>query len=176
MIKTPTVRLARNEDCHHLPQIERSAGKLFSTIGMDDVANGTVTSADAWEPICENGTLWVATDDRDVAVGFLAAGQQADLLFVYELAVEFEHQGHGLGRKLIRAAEDYAHRHKQAGLALTTFCDVPWNAPYYERLGFETVADAALPAPLQLIISAEHDRFPEPNRRRCAMIKPFVHA
>ena len=167
------IRLARNEDCRLLPLIERSAGKRFSTIGMDDVADGAVTSAETWEPICENGTLWVATDTADTAVGFLAAGQQADLLFVYELAVAFEHQGHGLGRKLIGAAEEYAHRHKWAGLALTTFCDVPWNAPYYARLGFKTVADAALPPPIQLIIAAEHERFPAPERRRCAMIKPF---
>ena len=170
-----SIRLARNEDCHLLPVIERSAGKLFRTIGMNDVADDKVTSAETWEPICENGTLWVATNETDTAVGFLAAGQQANLLFVYELAVDYEHQGQGLGRKLMHAAEDYAHRHRQAGLALTTFCDVPWNAPYYERLGFETVADAALPPPIQLIIAAEHDRFPEPERRRCAMIKPFAH-
>ena len=175
MTSHPAVRLARNADCHLLPEIERSAARRFRAIGMDDVAEGKVTSADAWEPICENGTLWVAADAEDKPIGFLAAGAQADLLFVYELAVQFEHQGQGFGRELLATAEDYARRHRRAGVVLTTFCDVPWNAPFYERLGFETVADETLPPPIQIIIAAEHDRFPEQDRRRCAMIKALAH-
>ncbi len=173
MIRPSLIRLARNADCHLLPAIERSAGELFRTIGMGDVTDDGETNAEIWEPICENGTLWVATDETDTPVGFLAAGEQANLLFVYELAISTPFQGRGLGKQLMGAAGDYAHRHKQAGLALTTFCDVPWNAPYYQRMGFEIVPDQDLPQPIQTIIAAEHERFPAADRRRCAMIKPL---
>jgi hypothetical protein len=32
--------------------------------------------------------------------------------------------------------------HGLTSVTLTTFADVPWNGPYYARLGFEVVPDA----------------------------------
>ncbi|MDF5808077.1 GNAT family N-acetyltransferase [Pseudomonas aeruginosa] len=46
------------------------------------------------------------------------------------------HQQQGLGRLLERAVT-YAHASHCRALTLTTFCDVPWNAPFYARLGFQ---------------------------------------
>jgi len=34
------------------------------------------------------------------------------------------------------AADEWAETKRLAGLTLTTFAEVPWNAPYYDRLGF----------------------------------------
>jgi hypothetical protein len=41
------------------------------------------------------------------------------------------------------------------GLSLSTFREVPWNAPYYRRLGFVDVADEAL-TPGMRAIREEH--------------------
>lgn len=168
------VRLARAEDCAGLPDIERSAGRRFAEYGMVDVAEGEVAGPQHWEPFCVNETLWVAVDDADQPHAFLAAGDQGAALFIYEIAVRREDQGHGVGRALIAAAEAKARSLGLSQLVLTTFCSVPWNAPFYRRLGFETVADDAdLPPPLRPVMEAERRRWTQPGRERCAMRKPL---
>ncbi|EHK81871.1 hypothetical protein [Rhodococcus pyridinivorans] len=55
-------------------------------------------------------------------------------------------------------------------LTLTTYRDVPWNGPYYARLGFRTVADDALSPGLTRIRVEERkhglDRWPRTVMRR----------
>jgi hypothetical protein len=49
-------------------------------------------------------------------------------------------------------------------LTLTTFAEVPWNAPYYERCGFRRLAEAELTAGLREVRRREAelglDRWP----------------
>jgi hypothetical protein len=42
-----------------------------------------------------------------------------------------------------------AKRQGAGRLTLTTFIEVPWNAPYYRRLGFRPLDDARLTAALR---------------------------
>jgi predicted N-acetyltransferase YhbS len=49
--------------------------------------------------------------------------------------------GRGLGRALIEAAAEQARARGEDRVTLTTFADVPWNAPYYQRLGFVVVLE-----------------------------------
>ena len=55
-------------------------------------------------------------------------------------------------------------------MTLTTFADVPWNGPLYERLGYRRLADAELGPELRSVRARETahglDRWP-----RIAMIK-----
>ena len=139
---------------------------------MEDVAGGDPQPGTAWEPLCASETLWVAVDDSDQPVGFLAAGEQDDLLFIYELSVSSPWQRQGIGRALLAEADAFARDRGLAGVALTTFHDVPWNRPFYERLGYRVTADTALPPLLSQVMASEHARWPAPDRRRCAMIKP----
>lgn len=39
------------------------------------------------------------------------------------------------------AAEAWARQQGLKVMTLTTFTDVPWNAPYYARLGFQVVPE-----------------------------------
>jgi predicted N-acetyltransferase YhbS len=49
------------------------------------------------------------------------------------------HDRRGVGRALVRRVAEWARSAGFETLLLSTFCDVPWNAPYYARLGFEIV-------------------------------------
>jgi hypothetical protein len=55
-------------------------------------------------------------------------------------------------------------------LTLTTFRDVPWNAPYYARIGFRVLVEAELTQGLRGIRDAEAahglDRWPRVCMRR----------
>ena len=45
-------------------------------------------------------------------------------------------------------------------MTLTTFRDVPWNAPYYERLGFRVIAPADQGPELAALVAEEAERIP----------------
>ena len=50
----------------------------------------------------------------------------------------------GVGMALVQTVCAYAVAEQWAGVTLTTFRDMPWNAPFYERLGFEVMEAASL--------------------------------
>lgn len=53
-------------------------------------------------------------------------------------------------------------------ITLTTFKNVPWNAPFYARLGFEQLPEATLAPRLAAILAEEYRRGFAPGSR-CAM-------
>jgi hypothetical protein len=53
-------------------------------------------------------------------------------------------------------------------VTLTTFRDVPWNAPYYARLGFAVIDEAYFDERLREVFAREV-RIGLPVERRCAM-------
>jgi GNAT superfamily N-acetyltransferase len=59
------------------------------------------------------------------------------------------------GRRLIDEAVRWASECGVEGLTLTTFADVPLNAPYYARLGFQVVPEAELSDGLRQIVQSE---------------------
>ena len=76
----------------------------------------------------------------------------------------------GIGRALVEHAAGRAAAEGLAALTLTTFADVPWNAPYYARLGFRVLAEDDLTPGLRAVRAAERerglDRWPRVAMRR----------
>ena len=50
-------------------------------------------------------------------------------------------------------------------VTLTTFRDVPFNMPFYARLGFEVIPHDELTAELRLVVDDETRRGLDPTRR-----------
>ncbi len=90
---------------------------------------------EAYRPHLREATLWVVDGDH-WPIAFLAARAHARRLHIDELDVAREHQGQGIGRRLLGHAIQYARTHDFSCLSLTTFRAVPWNAPFYATLGF----------------------------------------
>ena len=89
-------------------------------------------------------------------------------LHIRELSVHGDHQGRGLGRALLQTAIDHARSIGCATVTLTTFIDVPWNAPFYARCGFVRLDDPPAESALGVILAQEM-RAGLPGERRCAM-------
>src|SRR5699024_9035775 len=70
-------------------------------------------------------------------------------------SVAATHARRGLGRALIEHAAGLARERGAPCLTLTTFAQVPWNAPYYERIGFRTLDENELSPGLRAIRDAE---------------------
>ena len=89
------------------------------------------------------GSVWVAVDAADVPIGFVIAEARDADAYVHELDVEQAYGGRGVGRALLRRVAWWAGTQGLGTLLLSTFKDVAWNAPFYERLGFVEVPVAS---------------------------------
>ena len=99
--------------------------------------------------------LWVACADDQLAVAYLMADVLGEMAHIDQVSVHPDVKGHGLGAGLIDHLETWARIKGLSGLSLTTFEHVPWNAPYYARLGFRVLQNAELPGVLQEVVAKE---------------------
>lgn len=139
-----SIRLARADELDGLREVERSAGQLFATIGLTQVATDEVLSLAFLRAQQSKGLVWVIADASDKPIGCAATRALEDALHIEEIAVHSAHGRRGLGRRLLESLGDWAQRHGYAALTLTTFADVPWNAPFYARAGFRVLAEGEL--------------------------------
>jgi len=132
-----TIRVAQDEDAGALPAVERSAGLLFRRIPeLAFLADGDDMPVNTHRRYIAQGTEWVALSETGDIVGFLAAEIVGFDLHIWEIAVRADAQKQGVGRQLIEASVVYVRERGLGSLTLTTFAHVPWNAPWYGRLGF----------------------------------------
>ena len=138
-----TIRRATDDDLDGLPTMQVAAGAQFRELGMHLVADGPAPSRDAFREACAHGELLVAADDGQV-VGFVRMKVLDGSLHVEQVTVAPEWQGRGIGRALMFAAERTATSRGFKRMTLTTFRDVPFNGPFYQRLGWVPLAAESL--------------------------------
>ena len=159
------IRLARSEETELLPQIEHSSDQVYRGGDLDWAADSPPITAGHYRPHVEAGTVWVATDEDDRPVAFVAAGAYEDGAVIYQLSTAFEHQRRGLGTALLRTAIDWARREGHPRVMLTTNRGVAWNEPYYRRHGFVEPAPHERTASLAHMLAHEGERGDDPVRR-----------
>ncbi|WP_409268707.1 GNAT family N-acetyltransferase [Pseudomonas sp. KCJK9044] len=168
------IRPAVPEDAPLLPAIETSAAQSFRLIDqLSWLAESPPMSVERHRQLIAQSTCWVAIDAEHRPQGFLSAERHGNELHIHEVSVDQSMQGQGIGRHLIEAAKDHARSHRLGFVTLTTFTSVPWNAPFYARLGFETKAPKDLDQRLAAILSEEYKHGFAPESR-CAMVWPVA--
>ncbi len=133
------IRPAALAEIDELRRIEAAAMAQFAAIGRDALSAGPGTSAEEFVGFVRARRCWVATADA-APIGFILVSIVDGAAHLEQIAVRPDQARRGIGRRLIDAVEDWARRVKLPALVLTTFADVPWNAPYYARLGFRSLA------------------------------------
>lgn len=129
------LRTAIDADIEPMRSLERRAAQKFRSINYDFCAEGPIRDVEEHRRALDKGVTLVAEVDGALA-GFAMAEPLDHEAHLIELDVDPDHQNRGLGRQLVAAVEDWARGKGYAGLTLTTYREVPWNAPYYARLGF----------------------------------------
>lgn len=170
--ETYAVRRAREEDLNCLPAIERRAGQLFADAGLENVANNEPVSQEYLLSFLNGGAVHVAVDHADKPVGFALTGLLDGACHLYELSVDPDHGRRGLGARLVTAGCVYAQDMGCRAMTLSTFLDLPWNGPFYKKLGFNDMARAAWTPGLHLLYLREID-IELPVIRRGFMRKDF---
>ena len=136
------IRPARATELDRLRDIERDAGQAFAEIGMPEIADDEPPSVSELEEFVSLGRAWVATNMDDVPVAYLLSAVVDGAAHVEQVSVSPACRGRGIGAALIDQLSGVARRDRRPWVTLTTFRDVPWNAPYYARLGFTILGSA----------------------------------
>jgi GNAT superfamily N-acetyltransferase len=150
--RSPMIQIALTVDCQQLQMIERAAATLFPAGRIPDVDD--VMPAGDLQKAAEDGLLFIATSGG-VAVGFAVAQQFDDSLHLAVMAVHPDHGKRGYGRALVLAVCAEAARRQHARITLTTFEDVPFNAPFYRKAGFSQLSDTQLGPELHKLLAHE---------------------
>jgi predicted N-acetyltransferase YhbS len=137
------IRNGRRDEVELMRDVERSAGERFRQV-MKDIADAEVTSATKLADRAANGRLFVA-EDGEKLIGFAIFSAVDGHCYLEEVSVASSHAGQRIGSKLIAAVEDAGRKLGLAWITLSTFRDIPWNGPYYARLGFAEWPHAQLP-------------------------------
>lgn len=143
------VGLARREHIRMLPKIERAAAELFPDYVLTPEIRASAVPLEQLEGACDEGRLWTAVTRMGSPVGFAIAARETNTAFLQELDVHPAHQRTGLGRQLIGNVISWAQAHELSCVTLTTFEYVPWNAPFYLKVGFRKLAENELTRELQ---------------------------
>jgi ribosomal protein S18 acetylase RimI-like enzyme len=164
-----TIRPARPDELEDLRALEDAAGAGFRDVGMDTVADDAPPPVVVLQGALDHGGLWVIEEDGRVVAYAMDALVDGDA-HLEQVSVHPDHARRGLGARLVDHLVERARAAGRPAVTLTTFRDVPWNAPYYERLGFRALADDELGPGLRAIRRAEAarglDRWPRLAMRR----------
>ncbi len=174
------VRPARADDGERLREIERRAGERFREVDLSAIADDEPMTVDQLAEYAADGRSFVATLDvdgpgTDLVVGYVVVELVDGNAHIEQISVDPAVQGKGVGRALLERVEQFARSRSSATLTLTTFRDVPWNAPLYEHLGFRVLRDDELGPELIALIADEAAHGLDPEQRG-AMARPVdVH-
>jgi GNAT superfamily N-acetyltransferase len=136
----PQIRAAGADDLATLVEIERAAGEMFRSLSMDLVADDDPGSVEELTPYADGGRAFVSVDQDDRPVAYLLLDAVDGAAHIEQVTVHPVRARQGIGRALIEYAAQWARTRGLPALTLTTYVDVPWNGPYYERLGFHHLA------------------------------------
>jgi GNAT superfamily N-acetyltransferase len=152
-----SIRSPRVEDLPVLQQIEQNAAKLFAQTPYAFIADGESLPIEVLQTHLDRGTMWVAVTDRDLPVGFAIASVVDGTAYLQEIDVDPAYGKQGIGRKLVETVCLWTKEHNYSITSLSTFIDIPWNAPFYAKLGFEIVDESKLTPGFQAIRQKEAD-------------------
>ena len=163
---TVAIRPARTSDGAALREIERLAGEQFRDVGLSEVADDEPASVEKLGRYADEGRSWIAVADG-VPVGYVLVDVIDECAHVEQISVVPDHQGAGVGRALLEVVRAWAAAAGLSAVTLTTFADVPWNAPFYRRVGFRVLDEDELGLQLRDVRDSETAHGLDPAKRVC---------
>jgi GNAT superfamily N-acetyltransferase len=145
------IRPARFEELPLLSHIENSAAALFLDTPYAFLVNDDPLSLNFVQQQFQARRVWIAVDSHEIVVGYAIAREVDETLYLQQIDVEPEHGLRGIGTALIKTVCAWAKQQGYSIVSLSTFRDLPWNAPFYSKMGFHPVDEAELTTGFQQI-------------------------
>jgi GNAT superfamily N-acetyltransferase len=136
-------------DLTRLAEVSRAADALFAEHGIELPPDDPATE------LLDARHVLVA--DAPHPIGFVIINELDDLAHLGQLAVHPVQGRHGIGGALLAAACTWAQEQGYPAITLTTFAEVPWNAPWYAARGFVEYPDSQWGPELRKQWQAERD-------------------
>jgi GNAT superfamily N-acetyltransferase len=163
------IRPAAPSDLVPLRGIERAAGEPFRDLGMPEIADDEPLTIAELARYQADGRAWVHVEGTR-PVAYLLVAPVDGHAHVEQVSVHPDYARRGVGARLLGAAEHWALARSMTTVSLTTFAEVPWNGPYYARIGFTVLPERDLPQGLRAIRAREAahglDRWPRVTMTR----------
>ena len=156
------VRLAGTGDFAGLQEIERQAASMFADhleeVGLTEEDLDRATSAEEFASAQRASRLWVAESRSREVVGFALVIDLRPFAHLDELDVLPAHGRRGVGSLLLDTVGTWARESDYSAVTLSTFRDIPWNRPFYERRGFRVVEPSTLSERHVQLVDGERER------------------
>jgi N-acetylglutamate synthase-like GNAT family acetyltransferase len=160
------IRPAEPEHIELLNDIELAAARIFPPgtipeyILSDKLPLGVLLTA------MDKGRLWVALDAGKIPVGYALLRIIDGFALLAQLDVHPNHGRKGIGAALCYHVIRQVRKLSLTELYLTTFSHVKWNAPFYEKIGFQALEAKNHPEFIKNIL---HEESKNGLRNRIAM-------
>ncbi len=162
-----SIKLAGSEHLSAIPAIELAASAMFPEADLPVEVRYLVIENELLQEAQSDARLWVALTDERTPVGFAMAGIIDGGAHLDEMDVMPDFGRQGVGTRLVRTIIDWARLGDYPVLTLITFRHLPWNAPFYERMGFEAMATSELGEELAKLLQEEGDAGIDVHKRVC---------
>lgn len=168
-----TITTATPEHLEALSDIELAAATMFEGHVPASVPLVS-TPPQKFRNAQREGRLWVALSG-EIPVGFALVEMLAeDLPHLEEIDVTPSHSRRGLGTALMHTVLEWVASAGYQEITLTTFRSVPWNMPFYARLGFAEIPTHELRPELETVVRDEAGRGLDRDQR--AVMRYLVSA
>jgi len=151
-------REMRDADRARLAEIDRQADQLFLETGITNImaiATGPLTPLPAFNTMLDACSVAVACSADDRPVGFAAVQRLQDDIYLRLLAVDPEHGRRGIGASLLALTIEIGRQQGAERCVLSTFRDVSFNQPFYQRHGFSELPRGEATLPVQQQFKAD---------------------
>jgi predicted N-acetyltransferase YhbS len=157
-------RPATPDDVASIRVVEYEAAQRFVSVGLTGIAaarpmDGPFVLKKVWSREV------IVAECEGKCVGFVLFALLPARIYVEALDVLPAHAGRRIGAALLDEVDARAREKSVANVELSTFRDVPWNAPYYQRLGFTILEENELDAALKRIRALRIARGVDETRR-----------
>lgn len=157
-------RLARPDEIHIVRDIQRAAGRLFLESPFPELAAEEPDTAEDLAQAQDEWRLWLSVTPDDRPVGAVRVLIRDEELHLRQMDVHPDHAGARRTLGMLRGLSRFFGGRGLRRATLTTFADVPWNAPYYARIGFEAVSGDEMSTDLARSFAEEGAVFPADSR------------
>lgn len=148
----PLIRFASLKDIDLLAHIEVSAASRYPPARIPQ-PHDSLPEAMLLEAL-KNKLLFCAEANQQV-VGFAACHRYKHNLHLDEISVLPEYGQQGIGTQLVNQVLETAISNGLKACTLTTFADLPWNAPFYQKLGFQIIEGKDIPRHVAAMLREE---------------------
>jgi GNAT superfamily N-acetyltransferase len=161
------MRPARSDELSVMRAIDDESGPMYLAAGVN---LGTLDHAHPF--VLEESARWLASlvarrvQVAEVAgevVGFSVLDTVDGAPYLDQLSVAAAWMRQGVGSALLRKALDASRA--EGVLWLTTYAQLAWNGPYYQRFGFRQVPESECGADVLAILAKQRAVMPFPEQR-----------